>query len=236
MTFNEKPSSKDIIFFIELKIAKTRRKIFFCIFYGKKGVLFGFLQEIEYLCPCIYYRQNIIELFMLRRIRILLAAIFFIGITSLFLDFSGTMQPCLGWMAKLQFLPSVLALNFISIVVVLGLTLAMGRLYCSVICPLGVMQDVFAWIGKWRVFRKNKKTKAANKYSHSKPKTWLRLSVLGLMVIMIIAGFNAGVMLLAPYSSYGRIVAAALQPIYIGINNMLATWAVGADRYAFYQV
>ena len=173
---------------------------------------------------------------MLRRIRILLAAIFFIGITSLFLDFSGTVQPCLGWMAKLQFLPSVLALNIISIVVVLGLTLAMGRLYCSVICPLGVMQDVFAWIGKWRVFRKNKKTKAANKYSHSKPKTWLRLSVLGLMVVMIITGFNAGVMLLAPYSSYGRIVTAALQPIYIGINNLLATWAEGADSYAFYQV
>ena len=173
---------------------------------------------------------------MLRRIRILLAIIFFIGITSLFLDFSGTVQPWIGWMAKLQFLPSVLALNLISIVVVLGLTLAMGRLYCSVICPLGIMQDVFAWIGKWHIFRKNKKTKTANKYSHSKPKTWLRLSVLALMVIMIIAGFNAGVMLLAPYSSYGRIVAAALQPIYIGINNMLATWAESADSYAFYQV
>lgn len=173
---------------------------------------------------------------MLRRIRILLAVIFFIGITSLFLDFSGTVQPWLGWMAKLQFLPSVLALNLISVVVVLGLTLAMGRLYCSVICPLGVMQDVFAWIGKWRIFRKNKKTKAANKYSHSKPKTWLRLSVLGLMVVMIVAGFNAGVMLLAPYSSYGRIVTSALQPIYIGINNMLATWAESADSYAFYQV
>ncbi len=173
---------------------------------------------------------------MLRKIRILLAIIFLIGITSLFLDFSGTVQPWLGWMAKLQFLPSVLALNVISIVVVLGLTLAMGRLYCSVICPLGVMQDFFAWIGKWRIFRKNKKTKAANKYSHSKPKTWLRLGVLGLMVVMILAGFNAGVTLLAPYSSYGRIVTSALQPIYIGINNMLATWAEGADSYAFYHV
>ena len=112
----------------------------------------------------------------------------------------------------------------------------MGRLYCSVICPLGVMQDVFAWIGKWRVFRKNKKTKAANKYSHSKPKTWLRLSVLALMVVMLVAGFNAGFMLIAPYSAYGRIVSAGLQPIYIGINNMLATWAEGADSYAFYHV
>ena len=98
------------------------------------------------------------------------------------------------------------------------------------------MQDLFAWIGKLPIFRKNKKTKFANKYSHSKPKTWLRLSVLGVMIVMILAGFNAGVMLLAPYSSYGRIVSSFLQPAYIGINNMLATWAENNDSYAFYQV
>ena len=170
---------------------------------------------------------------MLHNIRILLAAIFFVGITLLFLDFSGTVQPWLGWMAKLQFLPSVLALNITSIVAVLALTLLFGRLYCSVICPLGVMQDVFAFIGKKS---KSKKRRFANKYSYSKPKTWLRLSVLGLMLIMLVAGFNAGFMLIAPYSAYGRIVSAGLQPIYIGINNMLATWAEGADSYAFYHV
>ncbi len=173
---------------------------------------------------------------MLRKIRILLASIFFIGITLLFLDFSGSVQPWLGWMAKLQFLPSVMAINIISVAVVLLLTLAVGRIYCSVICPLGVMQDVFAWIGKLPLFRKNKKSKMANKYSYSKPKTWLRLTALGAMVAMIVAGFNAGFMLLAPYSAYGRIVSSALQPIYIGVNNLLATWAEQNDSYAFYQV
>ena len=150
---------------------------------------------------------------MLRKIRILLASIFFIGITLLFLDFSGSLQPWLGWMAKLQVLPSVMAINIISVAVVLLLTLAVGRIYCSVVCPLGVMQDVFAWIGKLPLFRKNKKSKMANKYSYSKPKTWLRLTALGAMVAMIVAGFNAGFMLLAPYSAYGRIVSSALQPI-----------------------
>lgn len=173
---------------------------------------------------------------MLRKFRILLAAIFFIGITMLFLDFTGTVQPMFGWMAKLQFLPSVLALNIIVIVVVLLLTFALGRIYCSVICPLGVMQDIFAWMGKLPLFRKNKKTKMANKYSYSKPKTWLRLSVLTAMVAMVVAGFNAGYMLIAPYSAYGRIVASALQPIYIGINNMLASWAEANDCYTFYHV
>ena len=46
---------------------------------------------------------------MLRKIRIILAAVFFTGITMLFLDFTGTLHTWLGWMAKIQFLPAALA-------------------------------------------------------------------------------------------------------------------------------
>lgn len=173
---------------------------------------------------------------MLRKVRILLATVFIVGITLLFVDFTGSVQPALGWIAKLQFLPSVLALNIISVLIVLLLTAAMGRIYCSVICPLGVTQDVFAWIGKLPMFRKNKKSKTANKYSYSKPKTGVRLLMLLLMVVMIVAGVNSVFVLLAPYSAYGRMVAAALQPAYIGINNLLATIAEQNDSLMFYQV
>ena len=85
---------------------------------------------------------------MIRRIRIILATVFFLGITLMFLDFTGTLHHWLGWMAKIQFLPAALALNVLVIVVLLCLTLVFGRVYCSVICPLGVMQDVFASFGK----------------------------------------------------------------------------------------
>ena len=139
---------------------------------------------------------------MLKLTRRILALFFWLGITLLFLDVTGTIQPYLEWMAKLQFLPSVMAVNLISIAIVLVLTLVLGRIYCSIICPLGVLQDFFAWIGKWKVFRKNKKTKFANKYSYSKPKKWLRLTVLAVFIIMLLAGFNAGAILLAPYSAY----------------------------------
>ena len=102
---------------------------------------------------------------MLRKIRVTLAAIFFILITLLLLDFTGTLHCYLGWMAKIQFLPAVMALNFVVIAVLLIITLLFGRIYCSVICPLGVMQDIFGWFGK-----KAKK----NRYTYSKAKTWLR--------------------------------------------------------------
>ena len=173
---------------------------------------------------------------MLKLIRRILAVCFGLGITWLFVDVSGTAHHVVGWMAKLQFLPSVMALNVVSIAIVLVGTLLLGRFYCSVVCPLGVLQDFFAWMGKWKLFRKNKKAKYANKYGYSKPKTWLRLGVLGLFVIMLLAGFNAGMVLLAPYSSYGRMVSSLLQPIYIDINNVLARWAEAIDSYLFYQV
>ena len=94
------------------------------------------------------------------KIRKVLAAVFFVLITLLFLDFTGTIHAWFGWMAKIQFLPAVLALNFGVVIALVLLTLLMGRIYCSVICPLGVLQDIFGWFGK-----KAKK----NRYTYSKP-------------------------------------------------------------------
>ena len=96
---------------------------------------------------------------MLRKIRITLATAMFIGITWLFLDFTGTAYHWLSWAPKLQFLEAVLALNVVLIVALVLLTLVFGRIYCSVICPLGIMQDIFGWLGK-----KAKK----NRYNYSK--------------------------------------------------------------------
>lgn len=48
---------------------------------------------------------------MLRKIRLTAAVLFFSLITLLFLDFTGTLHGWFGWMAKIQFLPAVLALN-----------------------------------------------------------------------------------------------------------------------------
>lgn len=82
---------------------------------------------------------------MLRKTRIVLASLLFAAVTLLFLDFTGTLHSWLGWVAKIQFLPALLALNVGVVVALLILTLLLGRVYCSVICPLGVMQDIISW-------------------------------------------------------------------------------------------
>ena len=85
---------------------------------------------------------------MVRKIRLTLAIIFFVCITLMFLDFTGVTHTWFSWMAKLQFLPAVFALNVGVIILLIALTLIFGRIYCSVICPMGVFQDIIAWFGK----------------------------------------------------------------------------------------
>jgi len=163
---------------------------------------------------------------MLRKIRIILAAVMFIGITLLFLDFTETMHSWFSWMPKLQLLEAVLALNVLVIVLLVALTLIFGRMYCSVICPLGVMQDIIGWLGK-----KAKK----NRYSFSKELKWLRYPVLALYVVALVLGIGVVVQLLAPYSAFGRIATNLLQPAYIACNNVLASAAEASDSYLFYH-
>lgn len=164
---------------------------------------------------------------MLRKIRTTLAVVCLVLITLLFLDFTGTVHAWFGWLARVQFLPALLALNVGVVVMLVVLTLLLGRVYCSVICPLGVMQDVFARIGK-----RAKK----NRYSYSPAKSVLRYAMLAVMVVAIVFGVGSLMALLAPYSAYGRIVQNLLAPVWLWGNNLLASLAERVDSYAFYSV
>lgn len=135
---------------------------------------------------------------MLRKIRITLAVVFLFLITLLFLDFTGSLHAWLGWMAEVQFLPAVLALNVGVVIFLLILTLIFGRVYCSVICPMGVMQDVVTWLG-------GRSKKRRYRFSYSPQKRILRFVVLAVFLVTLVAGINSVVALLAPYSAYGRI-------------------------------
>lgn len=166
---------------------------------------------------------------MLRRIRIVLAAIFFICITLLFLDFTGTLHKWFGWMAKIQFLPAVLATNTIVVAGLLLLTILFGRIYCSVICPLGIMQDIFSWI-RGRLKKKNR-----FRFRYKDENKWLRYSMLAGFILALALGAHYAAILIAPYSAYGRIASNLFAPLYQWGNNFLAWIAERTDSYAFYS-
>ena len=144
---------------------------------------------------------------MLKKARIVFATIFFILITLLFLDHTGTLKAYVGWMAKIQFLPAVLAANTGVVIALILVTLIFGRIYCSVVCPMGVLQDII-FAGKRKAVKK-----ARMQQSYSKEKKVLRYGVLILFIILMVAGVNSVAILIAPYSAYGRIVSSISHPV-----------------------
>lgn len=168
-----------------------------------------------------------IELVMLKRLRIILAAICFIAISALFLDFTSTALQHWGWLAKWQFMPAVLSFNVVVLVALVVISLIFGRVYCSVLCPLGVMQDFISWIhdlfGGKRRFR------------YTDPLTWARIGILALFVALVIFGFMRIASFIEPYSEFGRIMNSLVKPLYVDANNMIAD-RQAEDVYNFYHV
>lgn len=164
---------------------------------------------------------------MLKKIRRTLAILLFVGITLLFLDFTGTLHHWLGWMAKIQFVPALFALNFVVLAILVILTLIFGRIYCSVICPLGVMQDLISWVHSRR---------KKNRFTYSKEVKWLRYTMLALFVLAMVLGAGSLIAILDPYSTYGQIATNLFQPLYQWCNNGLAAIAEHYNSYMFYSV
>ncbi|MDR3329228.1 MAG: 4Fe-4S binding protein [Prevotellaceae bacterium] len=162
---------------------------------------------------------------MLRKIRITLAAACFVLITGLFLDFTGALHGWLGWLAQAQLVPALLALNVGVLAVLVLLTLAFGRLYCSVLCPLGIFQDIASRLSGLRKKRR---------FAYALPRRWLRWGALAAFAACLVAGVSPVVALLEPYSAYGRVASQLLAPLYRWGNNGLAYLAERAGSYAFY--
>ncbi|MBR0239906.1 MAG: 4Fe-4S dicluster domain-containing protein [Bacteroidales bacterium] len=139
---------------------------------------------------------------MLRKLRILLATLVMAVVIVLFVaPWEGDPWP-LGFISEWQLVPAILAGNLLIIGILALITILFGRLYCSVICPLGILQDVISWLSG---LRKGKKLR----FTPSKEMTWLRYGVFVLFVAALIAGVSVVVALLEPYSAFGRIFASA---------------------------
>ena len=153
----------------------------------------------------------------LRAMRITLACVFLIGISLLFLD-AAVMRPYLGWMAKLQLWPSVLGLSLVTIALLLVLTLGIGRLYCSVICPLGILQDLMIRLGNMRWLKRIGRHFGPNRFTPAKEHKLLRFIVLILFIVLSAIPFTAvWAHFLEPYSLYGKAISAITSSHY--------TWA-----------
>ncbi len=171
----------------------------------------------------------------LKAIRLIVSLLFLVALSAIFIDFRELIPTV--WIHRihsLQFIPSLLGfIHMLSItaagfVFVIVLTLLFGRVYCSTICPLGILQDFFSYISRKLAIKK--------RFRYSPPRNLFRYGFLVLSVVSLFFGSILTLYLLDPYSNFGRIFSDLVRPVIIKLNNLLARNLEKADIYILYRV
>lgn len=168
----------------------------------------------------------------LKKIRIIISLLFFTVIAALFLDFSGRIYSNASHaILHLQFIPSIIqfiatgAAAAVGFIIIIILTLLFGRIYCSMLCPLGTLQDLFSFLAKKLSPRKII-------YKFKKPLNWLRYGIAAAVILSLLTGSILAVNLLDPYSVFGKIFHNLFSPLVVLANNIASKALTFADIYA----
>ncbi len=173
----------------------------------------------------------------LKKIRIFIALAMLILVFMLFTDlYEWISEETFDAVLYLQFVPSLLhSLTIFSLIagggflVVLLLTLITGRIYCSLICPLGIMQDVMNRLSRWISTKKRF-------FRYKKPHPVIRYTFLGIMVLAVVFGAGWITTWLDPYSLAGRAFTYLFKPLVIwGNNHILVPVFHRLDIYTVYH-
>lgn len=143
--------------------------------------------------------------------------------TLLFCGADDTVRAYLAWLPEWQVVPAVLGLNLLVLIVLGMLTILLGRVYCSVICPLGIFQDVISWLS-------GRLGKVGRRFSYQREKKQMRWIALILFLSFFVAGLPSWAMLAEPYSAFGRMAANLFDPLVrlIGAGNCAVGFGLGA--------
>ena len=183
----------------------------------------------------------------LKIFRVIAATAIFIAALLSFLNFS------MGWetnhILHIQFVPALLSLAAgtlgvaLPLIILLLLTLIFGRVYCSFLCPTGILQDIIGRLARpfTRRTRTNPHSTGAGAHntsagSHSsganagsstsagyhKPHSILRYIILIATGLLFALGLAWPLTLLDPYSLFGKIASQFFGSIEIFLNNALA--------------
>ncbi len=168
---------------------------------------------------------------ILRVLRIIFAIFIFVPILLFFVDFADILPYKLNRLLQVQLIPAAFTGATVILIILFLLTLFFGRIYCSVFCPAGILQDIMnriACIGK-------KKKKGKMRFSYHKPVNWLRYGLLTITVALALFGITWLCMLLDPYSNFGRIATNIFRPAVIRVNNIMAEVLTSMGNYTLYN-
>lgn len=120
------------------------------------------------------------------------------------------------------------------------LALLVGRLYCSFICPFGILMDIFRYIAtipaRSKFLNNTKLGKFVKKkfyfLKYEKSYTITRGIFLGLAILFIAFGFGSLLGFIDPYSLYGKIFATTLHPLNSEITTFVSTTLYSFEVYS----
>ena len=131
-----------------------------------------------------------------RVVKILLAAVMLAAVAAAFFG----VRAC-AVAAKIQLVPAVLAMDAAALAVLILLIAVWGRLYCEIVCPLGIVQDLIRWIARKKVRR------VCSRLPETAWQLAVRWAVFALFLVVGLAGFSF--VWLDPYAIFGRGIALA---------------------------
>jgi len=139
----------------------------------------------------------------LRTIRILLAILFFVAAVA-YLCIGPGMRHIVGVSERVQIIPSVIATCIGATAFWLLATFALGRVYCSTVCPIGTLQDIALRVRRHIPWMKPLRFRY-------KPALQIRYHIAAIYLICLILGLVGIPYLIEPWNIM-RNIAASIRP------------------------
>lgn len=133
-------------------------------------------------------------------VSVIILIVSFLAFTTTFNFFTKffviQLGPCIASLAA-SFSVSVLIFGLL----ILFLTFLFGRFYCSLVCPLGILQNFIGFLS----FKKSKNYKNMSK---------TRYTIAAFVFAALFCGWAVGFKILDPYTNFGLIASSIWTPIY----------------------
>jgi ferredoxin len=149
---------------------------------------------------------------LLKRLRIILASLSLIITSICFVVESSVLH----FIIFLQLIPAIVKLfasfslaTLSAVFMVLLFTFIFGRFYCSIVCPLGILQDVINF------FSPAKKSLQIYNFKMT------RYIIATISFSLLISGFAYAFLLIDPYSIFGRINATIFNHLIVFTHNLI---------------
>lgn len=159
---------------------------------------------------------------ILKRIRVAVSLAMLAVVTLLVTTLEARIALALDPAAHLQLMPLALAGAGTAVALWLAVTIIFGRLYCSTVCPMGTLQDIFSHLRHM-----TRRSRMRHPFHYSAPRNRFRYAFLTVVAGCAIVGVAVIPTLFDPYSAYGRICSELLQPIVRwgeGAPVFVASW------------